>query len=109
MTEAASWISRGEEQPADDAGAVLRAWRAANSLNQGEVAATLGITQQGLSHFENGRRAMSYELRQLAVQALGIPAADLGLADGRPRSLSEAQGARRWRPTRRVGGWSAAG
>ncbi|MGH3766391.1 MAG: helix-turn-helix domain-containing protein [Pseudonocardiaceae bacterium] len=90
--------------PADDTGAVLRAWRASAGRSQAEAAGLLGMTQQNLSQIENGRQAMSYELRQRAVSVLGISAEDLGLSVGRSRTELDAAVAvdqARWRQERR--------
>jgi len=62
------------------------------------------MTQQNLSQLENGRQAMSYELRQRAVSVFGISAEDLGLAPGRPRvelDTAVAIDQARWRHERR--------
>jgi transcriptional regulator with XRE-family HTH domain len=90
--------------PADDNGAVLRAWRASTGSSQAEAARLLGMTQQNLSQIENGRQTMSYELRQRAVSMLGISAEDLGLSPGRSRAELDAAVAidqARWRQERR--------
>ncbi|MGH3854405.1 MAG: helix-turn-helix domain-containing protein [Pseudonocardiaceae bacterium] len=104
MPVAGDWLSRPTGVPADDTGAVLRAWRASTGRNQMEAARLLGMTQQNLSQIENGRQAMSFELRQRAVSVLGISAEDLGLSPGRSRA--ELDGAvavdqARWRQERR--------
>ncbi len=101
---AAEWLSRPTGIPADDTGAVLRAWRASTGHSQAEAAGLLGMTQQNLSQIENGRQTMSYELRQRAVSLLGISAEDLGLSPGRPRTELDAAVAvdqARWRQERR--------
>jgi transcriptional regulator with XRE-family HTH domain len=90
--------------PADDTGAVLRAWRASAGRSQVETAGLLGMTQQNLSQIENGRQPMSYEQRQRAVTVLGISAEDLGLSPGRPRAELDSAVAvdqARWRQERR--------
>ncbi|MGH9061274.1 MAG: helix-turn-helix domain-containing protein, partial [Acidimicrobiales bacterium] len=104
MPVVGDWLSRPTGVPADDTGAVLRAWRASTGRNQMEAARLLGMTQQNLSQIENGRQAMSFELRQRAVSVLGISAEDLGLSPGRSRA--ELDGAvavdqARWRQERR--------
>ncbi|MDQ3764934.1 MAG: helix-turn-helix domain-containing protein [Actinomycetota bacterium] len=90
MEEASSaaeeWLSRPTGVPADDTGAVLRAWRASAGRSQADTARLLGMTQQNLSQIENRRQAMSYEQRQRAVSVLGISPEDLGLSPGRPRA-----------------------
>jgi transcriptional regulator with XRE-family HTH domain len=101
---AGQWLSRPIGVPADDSGAVVRAWRASAGRNQAETAGLLGMTQQNLSQIENDRQAMSYEQRQRAVSVLGISPEDLGLSPGRPRA--ELDGAvvvnqARWRQERR--------
>ena len=87
---AGEWLSRPTGVPADDTGAVLRAWRASTGHSQAETAGLLGMTQQNLSQIENGRQPMSYEQRQRAVTVLGISAEDLGLSPGRPRAETDA-------------------
>ena len=101
---AGEWLSRPSAAPADDTGAVLRAWRASTGRSQVEAARLLGMTQQNLSQLENGRQAMSYELRQRAVSVFGISAEDLGLSPGRPRvelDTAVAIDQARWRHERR--------
>jgi len=101
---AGEWLSRPTGVPADDTGAVLRAWRASTSRSQVETAGLLGMTQQNLSQIENGRQPMSYEQRQRAVTVLGISAEDLGLSPSRPRAETDAAVAvdqARWRQDRR--------
>jgi transcriptional regulator with XRE-family HTH domain len=101
---AEEWFSRPTSVPADDSGAVLRAWRASTGSVQVETARRLGMTQQNLSQIENGRQTMSYEQRQRAVSVLGISAEDLGLSPGRPRAELDAAVAldqARWRQERR--------
>jgi transcriptional regulator with XRE-family HTH domain len=82
----------------DDAGMVLRAWRATMGENQSEVARRLGMTQQNLSEIESGRHPISLDLRRRAVVQLGVAPEDLGLSAGAgdppPRTL-------RWRPVSR--------
>ncbi len=78
------WLSRPSGVPGDDAGAAVRAWRGSTGTNQADTARLLGMTQQNLSQIENGRQAMSYELRQRAVSVLGISAEDLGISPARP-------------------------
>ena len=98
------WLSRPTGMPADDTGAVLRAWRASAGRSQVETAGLLGMTQQNLSQIENGRQPMSYEQRQRAVTVLGISAEDLGLSPGRPRAELDSAVAvdqARWRQQRR--------
>ncbi|MGH3599769.1 MAG: helix-turn-helix domain-containing protein [Pseudonocardiaceae bacterium] len=98
------WLSRSADVPADDTGAVLRAWRASTGHSQAGAAGLLGMTQQNLSQIENGRQVMSYELRQRAVSVLGISAEDLGLSPGRPRAELDSAVAidqARWRQERR--------
>jgi transcriptional regulator with XRE-family HTH domain len=98
------WFSRPASVPADDIGAVLRAWRASTDCSQVEAARLLGMTQQNLSQIENGRQTMSYELRHRAVSVFGISAEDLGLSPGRPRAELDAAVAldqARWRQERR--------
>ena len=68
----------------DQAGQVLRAWRAAHHRSQADVASALGMTQQHLSQLENGRRAMSIDQRRLIVTELGIAPEDLGIAPAVP-------------------------
>ena len=82
------WLDRGRQAAAvaDDAGAVLRAWRARNGRTQGEVAALLDTTQQNLSQIEKGTRPVSLELRRKVVER-GIAPEDLGLSSGQARSL----------------------
>ncbi|HET9257307.1 MAG TPA: helix-turn-helix transcriptional regulator [Pseudonocardiaceae bacterium] len=99
-----TWLSRPTSVPAEDSGAVLRAWRASAGRSQAETAGLLGMTQQNLSQIENGRQAMSYEQRQRAVSVLGLSPEDLGLSPGRSRA--ELDGAvavdqARWRQQRR--------
>ena len=101
---AGEWLSRPSAAPADDIGAVLRAWRASTGRSQVEAAGLLGMTQQNFSQIENGRQTMSYELRQRTVSVLGISAEDLGLSPGRPRAELDAAVAidqARWRQERR--------
>jgi transcriptional regulator with XRE-family HTH domain len=101
---AGEWLSRPSAAPADDIGAVLRAWRASTGRSQVEAAGLLGMTQQNFSQIENGRQTMSYELRQRTVSVLGISAEDLGLSPGRPRTELDAAVAidqARWRQERR--------
>ncbi len=101
---AGEWFSRPTGVPADDTGAVLRAWRASTGSIQVETARLLGMTQQNLSQIENGRQTMSYEQRQRAVSVLGISAEDLGLSPGRPRAELDAAvdiDQARWRQERR--------
>ncbi len=101
---AGDWLNRPTGVPADDTGAVLRAWRASTGRNQVEAARLLGMTQQNLSQIENGRQAMSFELRQRAVSVLGISAEDLGLSPGRSRAELDGTVAvdqARWRQERR--------
>ena len=83
------WLDRSRHAAAlaDDAGAVLRAWRARNSRTQGEVAAMLHTTQQHLSQMEKGTRPVTLELRRAMVAELGIDPEDLGLSSGQTRSL----------------------
>jgi transcriptional regulator with XRE-family HTH domain len=98
------WLIRPASLPADDTGAVLRAWRASTDHSQVETARLLGMTQQNLSQIESGRQMMSYEVRQRAVSVLGISAEDLGLSPGRPRAELDAAVATdqaRWRQERR--------
>jgi len=98
------WLHRPTGAPADDTGAVLRAWRASARCNQGVTARLLGMTQQNLSQIENGRQSMSYEQRQRAVAVLGIPAEEFGLSPGRPRAeldTAVAVDQARWRQERR--------
>lgn len=104
VSAAGEWLNRPTGVPADDIGAVLRAWRASTGRSQVEAARLLGMTQQNLSQIENGRQMMSYELRQRAVSVLGISAEDLGLSPGRPRTELDAAVAidqARWRQERR--------
>jgi transcriptional regulator with XRE-family HTH domain len=104
IATAGEWLSRPSAAPANDTGAVLRAWRASTGHSQVETAQLLGMTQQNLSQIENGRQTMSYELRQRAVSVLGISAEDLGLSPGRPRTELDAAVAidqARWRQERR--------
>jgi transcriptional regulator with XRE-family HTH domain len=101
---AGDWLNRPSGVPADDTGAVLRAWRALTGRNQVGAARLLRMTQQNLSQIENGRQAMSFELRQRAVSVLGISAEDLGLSPGRPRADLDGAVAvdqARWRQERR--------
>ncbi|PZS28268.1 MAG: hypothetical protein DLM61_15150, partial [Pseudonocardiales bacterium] len=49
MPVAGDWLSRPTGVPADDTGAVLRAWRASTGRNQVDAARLLGMTQQNLS------------------------------------------------------------
>ncbi|HEX6403689.1 MAG TPA: helix-turn-helix transcriptional regulator [Pseudonocardiaceae bacterium] len=101
---AGEWLNRPAGVPADDTGAVLRAWRASTGRNQADTAELLGMTQQNLSQIENGRQPMSYQQRQRAVIVLGISAEDLGLSPGRPRAELDAAVAidqARWRQQRR--------
>jgi transcriptional regulator with XRE-family HTH domain len=82
------WLARGQAVMAtDDAGAVLRAWRARHSRTQGEVAALLHTTQQHLSQMEKGTRPLTLELRRAMVAELGIEPEELGLSSGQTRSL----------------------
>ena len=46
---AGQWLHRPTGVPADDTGAVLRAWRASTGRSQAEAAGLLGMTQQNLS------------------------------------------------------------
>jgi uncharacterized Zn finger protein (UPF0148 family) len=56
------WLSRPTaEAPTDDAGSVLRGWRASTGRSQAEVARLLGMTQQNLSLIENGKQQISFE------------------------------------------------
>ena len=101
---AGEWLSRPTGVPADDTGAVLRAWRASTGRNQADTAELLGMTQQNLSQIENGRQPMSYQQRQRAVTVLGISPEDLGLSPARPRAELDAAVAidqARWRQARR--------
>jgi transcriptional regulator with XRE-family HTH domain len=101
---AGEWLSRPSGVPAEETGAVLRAWRASAGRSQVETAGLLGMTQQNLSQIENGRQAMSYEQRQRAVSVLGISAEDLGLSPGRSRvelDSAVAVDQARWRQERR--------
>lgn len=100
------WLHHSAPAVVDDAGPVLRAWRASTGRSQAEVARLLGMTQQNLSQIENGRQSMSYELRLRAVSELGISAEDLGVAAPRPRAGDEQDRAvaadqARWRMERR--------
>jgi transcriptional regulator with XRE-family HTH domain len=98
------WLNRPSGIPADDAGAVVRAWRRSTGSSQAETARLLGMTQQNLSQIENGRQTMSYEQRQRAMSVLGISAEDLGLSSGQPPSELDAAVAvdqSRWRQERR--------
>jgi transcriptional regulator with XRE-family HTH domain len=104
VTPHAGGLSRPIGVPADDTGAVLRAWRASMGRSQAETAGLLGMTQQNLSQIENGRQPMPFEQRQRAVTVLGISAEDLGLSPGRPRAELDAAVAvdqARWRQERR--------
>lgn len=65
-------LSRPTGVPADDSGAVLRAWRASTGRSQVETAERLGMTQQNLSQIKNGRQTMSYEQRQRAAGLVGV-------------------------------------
>src|SRR4051794_32521443 len=68
------WLRRLEtDVAADDAGAVLRAWRTRHRQTQGRVAALLGTTQQHLSQIEKGIRPLSLDQRRTVVAELGIP------------------------------------
>lgn len=89
MTDAAHrWLDRpGTSRSTDDAGAMLRAWRARHGQTQGRVADLLGTTQQHLSQIEKGLRPLSLEQRRLVVAELGIPPEDLGLSSGQSRHL----------------------
>ncbi|MBV9144125.1 MAG: helix-turn-helix transcriptional regulator [Pseudonocardiales bacterium] len=101
---AGEWLCRPAGAPADDTGAVIRAWRVSSGCNQGKTARLLGMTQQNLSQIENGRQTMSYEQRQRAVAVLGIPPEELGLSPSRPRAELDAAVAvdqARWRQERR--------
>jgi transcriptional regulator with XRE-family HTH domain len=101
---AGEWLHRPTGAPADDTGAVLRAWRVFARCNQAQTARLLGMTQQNLSQIENGHQTMSYEQRQRAVTVLGISAEDLGLSPGRPPTELDAAVAvdqARWRQERR--------
>lgn len=82
------WLSRGEPTAVqDDAGAVLRAWRATNRQSQAAVAELLNTTQQHLSQIEKGTRPLSLEQRRTIVAELGIPAEELGLSSGQARHV----------------------
>jgi transcriptional regulator with XRE-family HTH domain len=72
----------------DDAGQVLRAWRAANGRTQVALAAALGMTQQHLSQIETGRRPLSLQQRRRIVRQLGIDAEDLGLTARHTRPIA---------------------
>lgn len=83
MTEPGSWLSRQDGRSvADDAGAVLRAWRLQSGKTQSDVATLLGTTQQHLSQVENGTRPLSMQQRRLVVAELGISPEELGLSSG---------------------------
>jgi transcriptional regulator with XRE-family HTH domain len=100
------WLSLPAADAAtDDAGSVLRGWRASTGRSQVEVARLLGMTQQNLSLIENGKQQMPYDVRQRAVAELGISAEDLGLATGRRSAPSDlapavATDQARWRQER---------
>jgi transcriptional regulator with XRE-family HTH domain len=88
------WLRRGETATtSDDAGAVLRAWRATNRQSQTAVAELLNTTQQHLSQIEKGTRPLSLEQRRTIVAELGIPAEELGLSTGQTRHLASSDGA----------------
>jgi transcriptional regulator with XRE-family HTH domain len=88
------WLSRGETTTTvDDAGAVLRAWRASNRQSQAAVAELLNTTQQHLSQIEKGTRPLSLEQRRTIVAELGIPAEELGLSSGQAQHLVSSDGA----------------
>lgn len=110
VVDGGTWLTRGDpDRAADDAGAVLRAWRTSNQQNQTAVASLLGITQQNLSQIEKGLRPVSLELRRRLVELLDIAPQDLGLSSGQVRSLIAADDASpeiatsrlRWRTQRR--------
>jgi transcriptional regulator with XRE-family HTH domain len=83
-----AWLSRSDTTPeVDQGGAVLKSWREANKQGQGEIARALGMTQQGLSLIENGKRPLSLEQRRKIVELLGIEPQELGLSSGQARSL----------------------
>ena len=106
------WLDRGRQAAAvtDDAGAVLRAWRARNSRTQGDVAAMLHTTQQHLSQMEKGTRPLTLELRRAMVAELGIEPEELGLSSGRrARWWPATTPARRSPPAVCSGGRNAAG
>ena len=86
-TEERGWLERTSTGAADDAGAVLRAWRDAADGTQVNVAAMLGTSQQHLSQMEKGQRPISLEQRRLMVTELGIAAEDLGLSSEHSRGL----------------------
>ncbi|MPZ67058.1 MAG: helix-turn-helix domain-containing protein [Pseudonocardiaceae bacterium] len=88
------WLSRGEPTAVrDDAGAVLRAWRATNRQSQAAVAELLNTTQQHLSQIEKGTRPLSLEQRRTIVAELGIPAEELGLSSGQARHVASSDDA----------------
>jgi transcriptional regulator with XRE-family HTH domain len=78
-------LTHGQGPAADAVAHVLRAWRVAHRRSQVEVAALLGMTQQNLSHLENGKRSLSLEQRRRIVEQLGISPEDVGLAPGGTR------------------------
>ena len=86
-TEERGWLERTSTGAADDAGAVLRAWRDAADGTQVDVAAKLGTSQQHLSQMEKGQRPISLEQRRLMVTELGIAPEDLGLSSEHSRGL----------------------
>lgn len=100
-TEERSWLERTSTGAADDAGAVLRAWRDAADGTQVDVAAMLGTSQQHLSQMEKGQRPISLEQRRLMVTELGIAPEDLGLSSEHCRVWC--RGTTRARRLRRVG------
>lgn len=63
----------GRERLAFVIGMCLRDARLAAGLDQGDVAAALGVRRQALSRVENGRRLPSMEFVERYAQALGAP------------------------------------
>ena len=86
------WLDRGRQAAAvtDDAGAVLRAWRARNSRTQGDVAAMLHTTQQHLSQMEKGTRPLTLELRRPWSPSWALSPRSWGCRPGRRARWSPA-------------------
>lgn len=105
--ETSGWLRRGGDgAAARTVGQVVREYRLAGGGNQAAVAAALGITQQFLSQVEKGTRKATLEQRQGFARVLGIPPAELGIAnshrraaaDGNTQAVAASRG--RWRVQR---------